>query len=93
MKNLIVAIAASTLALSTAPAIAAGTSDQISLCASALETQGLAPADAFKTEFVSVKGASLRTVTMKLIPLAGGVEQIAECQIKRGKVVGAAIKA
>ena len=64
----------------------------LTLCASALETQGLAPVDAFKTEFVSVKGASLRTVTMKLIPLSGGVEQIAECQIKRGKVVGAEIQ-
>lgn len=93
MKNLFLAVAASALALSIAPAFAAGTSDQITLCASALETQGLAPVDSFKTEFVSVKGASLRTVTMKLIPLAGGAEQVAECQIKRGKVVGAEIKA
>ncbi len=93
MKNLIAAVAASALALGLAPAFAAGTSEQISMCASALETGGLAPAATYKTEFVSVKGASLRTVTMKLIPLAGGDALLAECQIKRGKVVGAEIKA
>lgn len=89
MKNLAFAgIAALALA---GPAFAASTSDQISLCASALDAQGLAPADAFKTEFVSVRGASLRTIVMKLIPRAEGAEQLAECRIRRGEVIGAAI--
>lgn len=95
MKKLIALMAlvsASTLGLQ-APAHAAGSAEQIALCAEALRTGGLAPEDAFKTEFKGIKGASLRTVTMKLIPLAGGAEQLAECQIKRGKVVAAEIKA
>ncbi len=97
MKNLITAVAVSALSIAAfaqaTPAHAAGSAAQISMCADALQSEGLAPADAFRTEFVSIKGASLRTVTMKLIPLAGGIEQFAECQIKRGKVVGAEIKA
>lgn len=93
MKNLLISAAAATAVLTVAPAYAVGTTEQISMCASALEEQGLAPANVFKQEFVSIKGASLRTVTMKLIPLSGGEVQLAECQIKRGKVIGAAIKA
>ncbi len=95
MRNLVIAAAASAVAisLSLAPAHAASSSEQISLCNAALEEQGIAPADLFKKKFVNIKGAALKTITFKLTPLAGGEPQIAECQIKGGKVVGAAIKA
>ena len=92
MKNLLIAAAAATIALSLAPAYAASSSEQISLCNSALEDQGIAPADQFKKKFATIKGAALKTITFKLTPLAGGDAQVAECQIKGGKVVGAAIK-
>lgn len=93
MKSLVIAAAASAVALSLAPAHAASSSEQISLCNAALEEQGIAPADLFKKKFVSIKGAALKTITFRLTPLAGGEPQIAECQIRGGKVVGAAIKA
>jgi hypothetical protein len=93
MKNLLIAAVASAVALSIAPAYAASSSEQISLCSAALEAQGIAPADIFKKKFVNIKGAALKTVTFKLTPLAGGDAQVAECQIKGSKVVGAAIKA
>lgn len=92
MKNLLIAAAASAIALSLAPAYAESSSEQISLCKSALEEQGVAPADLFKKKFVTIKGAALKTITFKLTPLAGGDSQVAECQIKGGTVVGAAIK-
>jgi len=92
MKNLLIAAAASAIALSLAPAYAATSSEQISLCSAALESQGIAPADQFRKKFVAIKGAALKTITFKLTPLAGGEDQTAECQIKRGEVVGATIK-
>lgn len=92
MKNLLIA-AATAAALSVTPAFATSSSEQISLCSAALEAQGLAPADVFKKKFVNIKGAALKTVTFKLLPLTGGDAQVAECQIKGSKVVGAAIKA
>lgn len=93
MKNILIAAAASVVALAVAPAHATSSAEQISLCKSALEDQGIAPSDVFKKKFVNIKGAALKTITFKLLPLAGGDAQTAECQIKGGKVVGAAIKA
>ena len=93
MKNLLIAATASAIALSIAPAHATSSSEQVSLCHTALEEQGIAPADLFKKKFVNIKGAALKTITFKLTPLAGGEPQVAECQIKGSKVVGAAIKA
>ncbi len=93
MRNLLIAAVASAITLSLAPAYAESSAEQISLCKTALEDQGIAPADLFKKKFVTIKGAALKTITFKLTPLAGGDAQVAECQIKGGKVVGAAIKA
>jgi len=93
MKNLLIAAIASSAALSIAPAHAMSSAEQISLCNSALEEQGIAPSDVFKKKFVAIKGASLKTVIFKLTPLAGGEAQTAECQIKGAKVIGAQIKA
>ena len=91
MKNLLIAPAA-TLAIGAAPAFASSTQDQITLCASELSTQGLAPADQFRAKFVSLKGASLRTLKLKLIPVDGGDSKLAECRIKGDTVVEATIK-
>ncbi|MCB2112683.1 MAG: hypothetical protein KDD85_03950 [Parvularculaceae bacterium] len=91
MNKLLVAAAAA-LAIGTAPAFASSTQDQISLCTSELSTQGLAPADQFRAKFVSLKGASLRTLKLKLIPVDGGDSKVAECRIKGDTVVEATIK-
>ena len=92
MKNILIAFAASAVALSIAPAHATSSSDQISLCKSAVEVQGLAPADAFKLRFVNIKGAALKTVTFKASPITGGEDQIVECRIRGGNVIEAAVK-
>ena len=94
MKNLLLAIpAAALLGLAITPANATSSSEQISLCSTAIVDQGLAPADAVKVKFKNIKGASLKTVTFKLLPLSGeGDGQIVECQIRGDDVVGAQIR-
>ncbi len=92
MKNLLIASAAAAIALGLAPAFASSTQDQVTLCASELSSQGLAPADQFRAKFVSLKGASLRTLKLKLIPVDGGDAKVAECRIKGDTVVEATIK-
>lgn len=92
MKDLLIAVAASAVVLSFAPAHAASSSEQISLCNTALEEQGVAPAEQFKKKFVRIKGAALKTITFKLLPLSGGEAQTAECQIRGENVVAAQIK-
>jgi len=92
MKNLLIATAAAAFAVGAAPAFASSTQDQISLCASELSTQGLAPIDQFRAKFVSLKGGSLRTLKLKLIPVDGGDSKVAECRIKGDTVVEATIK-
>lgn len=89
-KILTPALAAAAV-LVLAPAHAATSSEQISLCSAALEEQGVAPADAFKKKFSFIKGASLKTVGFKLTPVNGGDEKIAECRIKGDTVVSAEI--
>lgn len=91
MTKLTAAVAASVLAL-TAPAIAGEREVQLERCAAALDAQGLAAADAYRTKFVKAKGGSLQTIVLKLIPLAGGPSLEAECLLKRGEVTSATIK-
>lgn len=77
----------------SAPAYAADTADLVDQCVAALDENGVAKAAEYRARFVSAKGASAKTVTLKLTPLAGGDAVTAECVIKRGEVLGAAIKA
>lgn len=92
MKNILIAATASAFALSILPAHATSSSDQISLCKSAVEVQGLAPADLFKLKFVNIKGAALKTVTFKASSLADGQDQVIECRIRGANVVEATVK-
>lgn len=92
MKYLLAAAAASALALSVAPANAGEREDQVSMCASALDAQGLAAVDAYRAKFVKAKGGAVQKIVVKLIPVADGPSLTAECLIKRGEVTSAAIQ-
>jgi len=92
MKALLIAFAASALVLSAAPAFAGEREDQVTLCASALDAQGLAKADDYRAKFVKAKGGAAQTVTIKLIPNAEGPTMTGECLIKKGEVTTATIQ-
>ncbi|MBI1365317.1 MAG: hypothetical protein GC153_05105 [Alphaproteobacteria bacterium] len=86
-----VAFAAAIIA-QPATAYASATSD-VELCAAALDAQGVASAAEYRAKFVRSKGAVVKTVTVKLIPIVDGVSATeAECEIRRGEVVNAALK-
>jgi hypothetical protein len=90
MKALIAA--ASALALIAAPALAGERESQISLCAAALDAQGLAAVDSYRVKFLKAKGGAVQKVVVKLIPLADGPSLTAECLIQRGEVTSATIQ-
>jgi hypothetical protein len=92
MKALLTAFAASALVLSAAPAFAGEREDQVTLCASAIDAQGLAKTGDYRAKFVKAKGGAAQTVTIKLIPNAEGPTMTAECLIKKGEVTEAAIQ-
>ena len=92
MKAIMTAFAASALVLVAAPAFAGEREDQVALCASALDAQGLAKQDDYRARFVKAKGGAAQTVTIKLIPTADGQSLTAECLIKKGEVTEAALQ-
>lgn len=92
MKALLTVVAASALALAAAPAFAGERETQVSLCASALDAQGLASTGDYRAKFVKAKGGAAQTVTIKLIPNAEGQSLTAECLIKKGEVQEATIQ-
>ncbi len=92
MKALLTAFAASALVLTAAPAFAGERENQVALCASAIDAQGLAKADDYRAKFVKAKGGAAQTVTIKLIPNAAGDSLTAECLIKKGEVTQATIQ-
>lgn len=84
--------AAATLAVPSL-AFAASADEQVALCAAALDAKGVASVEQYRAKFVKSKGAAVKTVTVKLVPIAEGVEPItAKCQIKRGEVVDASVE-
>lgn len=91
------AIAFAALAAASAfagPAFASSEANaQVNLCAAALDAQGVAAAGDYDARFQKSKGSAVKTVTIKLIPIAGGASIVAECQIKRGEVIEAIVKA
>lgn len=94
--NKLVISAAFAAALIAAPgaALATSTADQISLCAAALDEQGLAAAADYRPKFVKSKGGSVKKITVRFIPTTNGAEAIeAECEIRRGEVVDVSVKA
>jgi len=97
MKALLTAFAASALVLAAAPvfvtpAYAGEREDQVTLCASALEAQGLAKAGDYRAKFVKAKGGAAQTVTIKLISNTDGPTMTGECLIKKGEVATATIQ-
>lgn len=92
MNKTIAPLAAAVLALTASPAFAGERDNQVSLCASALNEQGLAAIDAYRAKFLKAKGGAVQTIVVKLIPFADGPSLTAECRIKRGEVTSAAIQ-
>lgn len=86
---------ASTLAFVALPATAfAGETEDVALCAAALDAKGVAAADAFRPKFLKSKGAAVRRISVLMIPTGGDAASIeAECAIKRGEVIDVAVKA
>ena len=76
-------IAGGLAVFAAAPAFAADWSEKISLCAEAVQEQGLAEVENYRVKFA--KGAS-RKLTIELIPNDGGETLEAECRIRRGAV-------
>jgi hypothetical protein len=97
MKEIVLAgvlAAIATAAIVNAPAYAADAGAQVQLCAAALDAKGLAPAGEYRTKFVKIKGGAVQTVTVKLVPTADGAATVeGECEIRRGEVVDATVKA
>ncbi len=90
-----VVASAITLAIAMAavpPAFAADLVGQVNLCAAALDAQGIAPQEDYRAKFVKSRGGSTQRVVLRLIPVAEGEAFDAECTIKRGEVLTAAIK-
>lgn len=84
---------AAILALPTT-AFAASVDSQVALCAAAAESEGVATADEYRVKFLKSRGGAVKTVTIKLIPLAEDSDAVtAQCRIRRGEVIDFAIKA
>lgn len=86
----------STAAIFATPtlAFASSTSEQVALCASAADAEGIAAIDDHRAKFLKSKGGAVKTVTIKLVPLAGDSDSItAQCRIKRGEVLEVGVKA
>ncbi len=92
MRNLLAAFAASAVVFAAAPAFAGEREEQVTMCASALDVQGLAKAGDYRAKFVKAKGGAAQTVTIKLIPNADGPSITGECLIKKGEVTSATIQ-
>ena len=82
----IFALSAASMAFSGA-AHAASASEKVSMCVEAIEAAGQAPTDGYSSKMVSMSGASVTKITIKLTPDNGGEPVEATCKVKRGKVV------
>jgi uncharacterized membrane protein YgcG len=87
------ALAASAAFVALPATAFASESDDVALCAAALDAKGVAAADSYRAKFVKSKGAQVRKVTVLMIPNAGGASIEAICQIKKGEVIDASVKA
>lgn len=86
----------STAAIFAAPTVAFASSadDQVALCASAADAEGIAAAADYRAKFLKSKGGAVKTVTIKLVPFTDDADSItAQCRIKRGEVIEVGVKA
>jgi len=93
MKNLTAVLLAPVLvigaglAVFSAPAYAASTSELIAQCATALEERGIASSDEYRVKFVSVSGGAAQKLTLKLLPKSDGEAKVVTCKVRRGEIV------
>jgi len=71
----------------------ASETDDVARCAAALDANGVAAADAYRPKFVKSRGAQVRKIELLLVPNNGGESIAAVCEIKKGEVISAAVKA
>ena len=97
MKNVVFAgvfAAAVAGAAFSNPAFAASEqNDQVGLCAAAFDANGAAPAEQYRAKFVKSKGSAVTTLTIRLVPNGDGEAKTGVCEIKKGEVTSAVIKA
>lgn len=90
-KNIILPMIIGAVAVTTAPAGATNWSQQVDLCAAAVDAEGLAEVSDYSVKFGGAAGA--KRLEIKLVPNAGGDTLIAECRIRRGEVTSVTLKA
>ncbi|NOX82736.1 MAG: hypothetical protein GXP06_07090 [Alphaproteobacteria bacterium] len=74
------------------PAHAASISEQVNLCAEAINAQELAVVSDYRVKFIRTTGGSAKRLSLELIPHADGEVLRAECKVRRGKVVEVALQ-
>lgn len=79
-------------AFASAPALAATLSEQVALCAAAVDDEGLAEIADYRANYVNSRGAASKRLTIELIPYDAGDVLTAECVIRRGEVTAVALK-
>lgn len=91
LKNLAAILAAGSIAAVASTAVfAADWSEKISLCAAAVQAEGLAEVEDYRVKFA---GGASRKLTIELIPNDGGETLEAVCRIRRGEVSSVELKA
>lgn len=91
MQKFMIAAASALIAFGGA-ASAKNISEEIAMCADAVNDAGLAKVAEYDVKFASVAGASVKRLAIELVPTANGETIVAECRIKRGKVIDVALK-
>ncbi|GJL93604.1 MAG: hypothetical protein DHS20C05_00090 [Hyphococcus sp.] len=70
----------------TFPAHATDWSEQMNVCAAAVQSEGLAAEGEYLVTFVDARGSRVKRLTIELTPDDGGDTMTATCNIKRGEV-------
>ncbi len=94
IKNLIFSVVATGVLGATTSAGATNWTENVALCAAALDEQGIASSQTYRPKLQNVRDGSTKRVTVKMTSTADGAEPIiAECKIRRGEVVDVSVKA
>ncbi|MFQ5562821.1 MAG: hypothetical protein ACE5FO_04550 [Parvularculaceae bacterium] len=94
MKHLVIALVAAGGLFAVSSAGATNWTENVALCAAALDEQGVADADRYVPRLKKTRDGATKRVTVKMAPLNDDLEAIvAECRIRSGEVVDVSIKA
>lgn len=85
LNKTLAALAASTALIATSAAFAANWDENVSLCATAAEKEGLVAAGEYRAKFVRGGGGRTKTISIELIPHDGDAME-AVCKIRSGEV-------